>query len=585
MKYEFSFEHPNRQLIDIKYTIENVTEKELIVNLPAWRPGRYELGNFAKNIQKLQVIDGDGNALKFWKTKKDSWTIATEGKSTVVLRYTYYGADLNAGSTYLDEHQLYVNPVNCCMYVPQRMLEPCALQLHVPTDYKIACDLPLLATDENVRVAADFHRLADAPFIASNKLQHNAIEVNSHTFHLWFMGIVQLDWVKLNTDFERFCAEQLQTMGNLPGKEYHFMFQILPVFFYHGVEHTYSTVCALGPGETLFNTPFYDELLGVSSHELFHAWNVKTIRPTDMLPYNYEQENYSSLGWVYEGITTYYGDQFLLRSGVFDFKRWAQTFDDKLKKHFTNYARFSQPVAEASFDTWLDGYVPGIPHRKTSIYTEGSLISFVLDGIIRQLSNNVYSLDDTMRKLYADAQAGLGYSKKVLIAHLNSLVSYDFEVFYEQHIEQTASLEPHLKEQLEKLGMELQVHLPYNKLEHKAGMLLIEMNGFTTLQNIAPHAPAEVSGLMIGDQIIAFNSLKVKNNLLALWNEAEEFEVEVYTKSGRTKTVKIKLGTENYFEGRKVALLEQATETQQTNWVAWSKQAFPKPITFDNNLK
>jgi predicted metalloprotease with PDZ domain len=583
MKYEFSFELPNRQLIDIKFTIENVTENELIVNLPAWRPGRYELGNFAKNIQRLEVFDGEGNALKFRKTKKDSWTIATEGKSTVVVKYNYYGADLNAGSTYLDEHQLYVNPVNCCMYLPQRISEPCTLILHVPETYKIASDLPLTGNDEKVRTAADFHRLADAPFIASDKLQHGSVKVENHTFHLWFMGIVQPDWEKLNKDFERFCLEQLQTMGNLPGLEYHFMFQVLPMFYYHGVEHTYSTVCALGPGETLFNTAFYDELLGVSSHELFHAWNVKTIRPNDMLPYNYEQENYSELGWVYEGVTTYFGDQFLLRSGVFDFKRWTVTFDEKLRKHFTNYARFTQPVAQASFDTWLDGYVPGIPHRKTSIYTEGSLISFILDGILRQRSNNEKSLDDFMRLLNADAQAGLGYSKEVLIGHLNSLVAYDFKKFYEHYIEQPNSLEPLIQEYLENLGLEMQVHLPFNKLEHKTGMLLAEVAGFTTIHNIAPNSPAEIAGLMIGDQIIAINSLKVKNNLLALWNETEQFELEVYTKSGRTYKAALKIGNDTFFEGRKVAIKETINEVQEKNWLAWSKQQFPKPITFDKN--
>jgi len=397
------------------------------------------------------------------------------------------------------------------------------------------------------------------------------------------MGIVQPDWEKLNKDFERFCLEQLQTMGNLPGLEYHFMFQILPVFYYHGVEHTYSTVCALGAGETLFNTAFYDELLGVSSHELFHAWNVKTIRPNDMLPYNYEQENYSELGWVYEGVTTYFGDQFLLRSGVFDFKRWTVTFDEKLRKHFTNYARFTQPVAQASFDTWLDGYVPGIPHRKTSIYTEGSLVSFILDGIIRQYSNNEKSLDDFMRILYADAQAGLGYSKEVLIGHLNSLVAYDFKWFYGHYIEQANSLEPLLNEHLENLGLELHAHSPFNKLEHKTGMLLSEVAGFTTIQNIAPNSPAELAGLMIGDQIIAFNSLKVKNNLQALWNEAEQFELEVYSKSGRTYKAELKIGNDTFFEGRKVALKEIINEVQEKNWIAWSKQQFPKPITFDKN--
>jgi predicted metalloprotease with PDZ domain len=114
-------------------------------------------------------------------------------------------------------------------------------------------------------------------------------------------------------------------------------------------------------------------------------------------------------------------------------------------------------------------------------------------------------------------------------------------------------------------------------------MLLAEVAGFTTIQNIAPNSPAEIAGLMIGDQIIAFNTLKVKTNLLALWNETEQFELEVYTKSGRTYKAALKIGNDTFFEGRKVAIKETINEEQEKNWLAWSKQQFPKPITFDKN--
>jgi len=170
-----------------------------------------------------------------------------------------------------------------------------------------------------------------------------------------------------------------------------------------------------------------------------------------------------------------------------------------------------------------------------------------------------------------------------LIGHLNSLVAYDFKWFYGHYIEQANSLEPLLNEHLENLGLELHAHSPFNKLEHKTGMLLSEVAGFTTIQNIAPNSPAELAGLMIGDQIIAFNSLKVKNNLQALWNEAEQFELEVYSKSGRTYKAELKIGNDTFFEGRKVALKEIINEVQEKNWIAWSKQQFPKPITFDKN--
>jgi predicted metalloprotease with PDZ domain len=178
------------------------------------------------------------------------------------------------------------------------------------------------------------------------------------------------------------------------------------------VEHTNSTVIALGPSYGVMNNKGYEDLLGVSSHELFHAWNIKTIRPVEMMPYDYSRENYSRLGYVAEGVTTYYGDVMLLRSGVFTEEQYLKTFNELLEKHFNNFGRLNLSVADSSFDTWLDGYKQGVPGRKASIYTEGALCAFMLDIIIRKNSNNKRSLDDLMRLLYEEfGKKQRGYSE------------------------------------------------------------------------------------------------------------------------------------------------------------------------------
>src|SRR6185369_4870034 len=114
-------------------------------------------------------------------------------------------------------------------------------------------------------------------------------------------------------------------------------------------------------------------------------------------PYDYTQENYSRLGYVAEGVTTYYGDLFLARSGVFNLDEYFEELNQRINKHLNNYGRFNMSVAQASFDTWLDGYVPGIPHRKTSIYDEGCLIALMTDLLIRRHTKNKKSLDDVMQ--------------------------------------------------------------------------------------------------------------------------------------------------------------------------------------------
>ena len=571
--YEIGWSNPSSQLIEITFSISGNTSSQVNLQLPSWRPGRYELGNFAKNICHFKVEDAHGNPLPFEKRSKDNWVVACGNLSEFRVVYSYFAAELNAGSSYLDQEQLYVNPVNCCIYIPERMQESCLLKLKVPATYQVATDLPSGDSPFSY-VCENFDRLADAPLIASANLQHAEFEESGHVFHLWFMGDVQPDWIRLEHDFRRFCKEQIQTMGALPGNAFHFLFQILPTAFYHGVEHTFSTVCALGPGNKVFNTEFYDELLGVSSHELFHAWNVKTIRPSEMAPYDFTHENYSQMGWVYEGITTWLGDQFLLRSGVFDSQRYLQTLNDKLKRHFISYGRFNQPVAEASFDTWLDGYVAGIPHRKTSIYVEGSLITFLMDSYLRENSQDRVSIDNLLRLLYADAKQGIPYSKTTILSHLQALSGYNFPDFYTQFIEGISDFEPELKRCFGRLGMQLETHFPFSEAEHRFGFRIQETGGIITILLLAPGSPAEASGMLVGDQLIACNTRRISQNWPLLSNEKDQMELHLFSKE-RMKTITLKSTDARWFSSRIISFTADPTPEQKNAYQHWSKQEFP----------
>jgi predicted metalloprotease with PDZ domain len=175
----------------------------------------------------------------------------------------------------------------------------------------------------------------------------------------------------------------------------------------------------------------YDELLGVSSHELFHTWNVKNIRPKEMLPYKYNTENYATTGYIYEGITTYYGDLMLYRSGIFSDADYFRTLTQQFQKHLDNHGRFNYSVAASSFDTWLDGYVPGVPNRKVSIYTEGCLLAFIADAQIRKQTLNNSSLDDVMSALYNDfGKNNIGYTANDYQTIIENITGQNWNHFF-----------------------------------------------------------------------------------------------------------------------------------------------------------
>lgn len=574
MYYQFSYTAAHRHLIDITCIIDKQFSDTLRVNLPAWRPGRYELGNFAKNIQQFNISDENNKPLAFKKITKDCWEINCKGINKIKITYSYYAAEINAGSSYLDENQLYVNPVNCCIYADERMYEACDIELVIPKDYMVAT--ALTPSGKNKFKAANFHQLADSPFLASKTLKHNEFSVSGVKFHLWFQGDCSPDWSKLLTDFYVFAKEQILAFGDFPASDYHFIFQILPYKFYHGVEHLTSTVIALGPSHQVMEGFLYDELLGVSSHELYHAWNIKSIRPKEMMPYNYKEENYSRLGYVCEGVTTYYGDYILFRSGIFNQQQYFNTFNERLNKHFHNPARLSMSVADASFDTWLDGYVAGIPNRKTSIYDEGCLLAFATDILIRKETNNHKSLDDVMLNLYNNfSKKSKGYTENDYMGIVDATSETSFTDFFRKYIYGTTDYQPLLAECLDYIGLQLDERVSRKTYEAEFGFKLNDVTSPLKITNIIYDAPADKAGLSVGDELVAINNHIPKGDLNEWIKYFADDVIELsYSRLGIVKTVKLLADKKKYYNAYSISKNTNANAAQKNNFEKWAKRKY-----------
>ncbi|PKP48579.1 MAG: hypothetical protein CVT95_04250 [Bacteroidetes bacterium HGW-Bacteroidetes-12] len=567
MQYIISYQQPNSHFIDIEFILKTNSQPTQLIQLPAWRPGRYELGNFAKNIQKFQPYDEKGKSLSFKKLTKDLWEISTENAKEIHIKYNYYAAEINAGSSYLDDNQLYVNGVNCLLYDPKRINEKCYLELKLPKTYKVATGLTQTKTHQFE--AKDFHELVDSPFIASNSLKHHSFEESNVLFHLWFQGECKPNFKKLEDDFRKFCKKQIVDFGEFPTKEYHFLFQILPFRTYHGVEHSNSTVISLGPSYDIMNeNGWYNELLGVSSHELYHTWNVKQIRPIEMFPYDYTKENYTVLGYLDEGVTTYFGDKYLLSSGVFDWKKYVITFNKLLEKHYDNFGVENLSVAASSFDTWLDGYVRGIPNRKGSIYTEGALIAFITDVFIMKNTSNIKALKDVMKLLYTDfAKKGKGISDLDYKKSVEKIAGASYNEIYDKLIHGTADFTPFLEEALIYIGCELKISPSNNYNEAKLGFKVRYENNLCVVDSIYPNSIAEKNGLSINDEIISVNNCKI-NNDLEHWSNYYEKEEQIITIKralGMIKNCSLNSGKIVYF--KKYAIEQNNSNTaNHKNW-------------------
>lgn len=482
---------------------------------PAWRPGRYELANFAKNIRNFQVNSGN-EKLRCNKTDKNRWLVHTRDVERVTVTYKYYARELNAGSSYSNKELFYINPVNCLVYPVGKEQEKCTLKVNLPNTFTYVGALPYKSGKLE---AKSLHHLFDSPFLFAPKVLHFKYNVGGKFFHLWFCGEAKVDEEKVREDFTRFTTAQLKAFGSFPFEAYHFIQIISPYKAYHGVEHIDSTVITLGPSWQLMDE-LYTELLGISSHELYHSWNIKSIRPEEMFPYDYSRENFSELGFIAEGVTTYMGDHMLFRSGVFDEKQYFIEFQDQLTKHFHNFGRKNYSVAESSFDTWLDGYVSGAPGRKVSIYTEGCLIAFLLDVFILKATKNKHSLDDVMRLLYTRfAQKNKGIKAQDMLYIVREICGKIPVKIVNELIYGTADYTSSLKQAFSDLGLEMEEQKSTNFAEQ----LGLKFQGNKVIAVMEESTAAQVAEP--GDELVSINRIKpdsVEGWLRHFWGEKVE---------------------------------------------------------------
>lgn len=545
--YKISSSQPNSRWIEIQMTVPTKGEKMIQLQLPSWRPGRYELGNFAKNVSGFKAIGK--SELNSIKITKDLWEITNDGSESIEIAYKYYAADLNAGSTYTSNQFLYVNPVNCLMYVPEKMNDNCELELIVPSSFDLAMGYDFEKTNTGFKIKLkDFHELADAPFIAGTTLQKKTYSSQGSNFHVWFNGECKPDWNKILRDFEMFTSRQIKSYGQFTCKEYHFLIHALNIPFYHGVEHLTTSVNALGPGYAI-NEERYEDLLGLCSHELYHSWNIKSIRPAEMYPYRYENENYFRTGYVAEGVTTYMGDLMLFASEVFDHSQYFKELSQQLQKHFDNAARLNYSVADSGFDSWLDGYVPGVPDRKVSIYTEGCLIAFMCDVLILDYSNGTKNLDHVMKELYENfSLKNKGYTSDDYRNLVEKYAGRKLPEIFDDLVYGTKSYLPLLETCLEKVSLKI-LKVKNSVLgERIFGMKVAETPDKSMVTVIYPDSPAS-KVLSLNDQIIAVNKMTVKGDLQRWLNYfANEKIVLTISRAGILMDVELKSDAKNYFD-------------------------------------
>ncbi|MFM7105955.1 MAG: M61 family metallopeptidase [Flavobacteriales bacterium] len=569
IQYQVSTKNPHRHFIHFRGVFPTMGQSDLKVRLASWRPGRYEMGSFAKNVRSWKATTAQGVPLRFNKTASHQWVVNTMGHEQIIIEYEYYASELNAGSSFLDENQLYINPVNCFLFLPDFQELPYEVAFSLPSSYRIATGLK--HSTGNALVAKNFDELVDCPLIAAQHLIHEVYESQGIKFNIWIQGGHAFDMERFKRDMKCFTDLQMDLFGSIPCNEYHFLYHFVPGYLRHGVEHSNSTVIAMGPKTDFQAEGLYNDLLGISCHELYHTWNIKCIRPVEMLPYDFAHANYARTGYVYEGVTTYYGDLLLWRCDLFSDAEWLKVVDEHLHDHYWNPGRFSLSVAESSIDTWLDGYSQGIPWRKVSIYNEGFLISMILDIRIMDYTDGRHSLDDVMLALYNRfGKMNLGYSED------------DFWNIVEEYGGAQAGAIRRLSETACDYGVEINdalsrvgcvvIETPSAKwCEAWLGMIVDESSQKAEVQTVWPDSPADRAGLWRDDEIINVNGFLPYKNFQLQLQEYDEIEL-TYIRKGKVLTTKLRSAENPVITRTRVMERLDVNERQRSLFDCWKKR-------------
>ena len=394
--------------------------REQIVSLPVWIPGSYLVREFARHLSELRAIQGK-RELAVQQLDKASWLIRCEGFATLTLSYSVYAFDTSVRAAFLDADRGFFNGTGLCLRVHDREAEPHAIAFgRLPRGWQIATALPA-GTRRRSFVAPDYDALVDHPFELGRFWRGSFVACGAAHEFVVAGAWPGFDGARLLADTRRICDAEIAFWHgpnaralDVPFERYVFLLNAVDEG-QGGLEHRASTAL-IAPRRKLPRIGMaadaidegYGDLLGLISHEYFHTWNVKRMRPAEFARYDYTQENYTELLWFFEGFTSYYDDLMLRRAGLVDEARYLSLLAKNVNAVLAAPGRQVQSVAQASFDAWVKYYRSdeNTPNATISYYAKGALVALALDLSLRSASGSKATLDDVMRALWVASGGG-----------------------------------------------------------------------------------------------------------------------------------------------------------------------------------
>ena len=442
LRYTLSMPAPQTHYFEVKMDLGNFPAEYTDVKLPVWAPGSYLVREFAKHVESFQANTPGGQALAAEKINKNTWRVRHPKQAAFEVSYRVYAYELSVRTSFIDADHGYLNGSSVFMYPAENkalastvVVQPAAGWAQVSTSLKPA-------PGKFTYKSASYDELADSPMEIGNQ-KVLAFEVNGTPHQVAMYGTYTVDETKLVADMKKVCEEAHRVFGQNPLDRYLFIVHNLERGG-GGLEHLYSTTLEVGRA-TYGTEAGYKSFLELTAHEYFHLWNVKRMRPVALGPFNYDQENYTHMLWVSEGMTSYYAMLINKRAGVLSRDEYLGKLANLITDVENTPGNRVQSAAESSFDAWIKSYRPNENSANTQIsyYSKGELIGNVLDLSIAEATKGAKHLDDVFRLLYDTyyKKAGRGFTDQEFQNAVATVAGRRFDDFFKNNVYDTKTLD------------------------------------------------------------------------------------------------------------------------------------------------
>jgi predicted metalloprotease with PDZ domain len=574
--YKLRITDAAQHLAEVRATFPAAPGNVLEVKMPNWRTGRYQILNLANGVRMFKAFNAKGEPLAAAKSDKGTWQVKTRPGDAVTVQYELYANLLGERTRHIDDTHAYLDASGVFVYAVPFRGEPVKVKLDVPANWQSRSGMDAGACG-HCFVAPNYDVLIDSPIETGIHEFHSAT-VDGRTYELALWGRGNYDGKQVMEDLKKIVAEGAKLYGGkTPFQRY--------LFIVHATdnvggatEHINSTVIQR-PRWNFAPRKQYLSFLRTAAHEFFHTWNVKAYRPKEMVPYDYQNENYNQLLWIAEGNTSYFADLIVLRAGVEKRDEFMEEHAKLIEDYLHQPGRFQQSAADSSFDEWIAVGGERARNASVNIYSKGHVLALMMDIELRRQTRGANGLEDVHRVLYEKhSVAQGGYDPTAVRAALRLVSGQDWNAWWSEYVDATAEVP--FDKLLGQVGMKYMLDVPKDqeqKQEWWAGWRLREGSDPAVVTEVERDGPAWKAGVVSGDVLLAVNGVKVSakdlSDKMAL-SKAGPFKLHLFR---RDELREMQLAPLLQPKGTaKLKALDQASAGQKALNAAWLGVAWPK---------